>query len=205
MRRAATWATALAAVLLTMLVACAEEGVVVERGSGRPLDGVVVVRTWQGSIAVPVQGYTQCHHFELATSDADGRFRTGWRPFGGDSKITFAYKRGYHITAGTNYQDRIVMEPHASDGPSRLQQILGRSLPWSCPDTKRLIEPILRPRHQEAMEAASTPAEYDLADGLLGAIESMTLGMEAASKNLKARRQQRAAAAQAARDAGAKR
>ena len=190
-------ATVLAAVLLTMLVACAEEGVVVERGSGRPLASVVVVRTWQGSLAVPVQGHTQCRHFELATSDAEGRFRTGWRPFSGDSKITGAYKRGYHIATGTNYQDRIVMEPHASDGPSRLRQILDMSLPWSCPDTQRLIEPILRPRHQEAMEAASTPAEYDFADGLLGAIESLTLGMEAASKNLEARRRQRAAAARA--------
>ena len=198
-------ATALAVVLLTMLAACADEGVVVERDSGRPLAGVVVVRTWQSSIAVPVGGYTKCHHFELATSDAEGRFRTGWRPFGGDSKVNAAYKRGYHMAPGTNYQDRIVMEPHASDGSRRLQQILERRLPWSCPDTERLIEPILRPQHQEAMEAASTPAEYDLADGVLGAIESLTLGMEAASKNLEARRRQRAAAAQAGRQGGANR
>ena len=199
---AAMLATAVAAVSLTMLVACAEEGIVVERDSGRPLAGVVVVRTWQGSIAVPAQGYTKCRHFELATSDAEGRFRTAWRPFGGDSNITAAYRRGYHIASGTNYQDRIVMEPHAQDQPVRFQQIFNTPLPWSCPDTERLIEPILRPQHQEAMEAARTLKEFDWADGIMGAIETLTLGTPAASKNLEARRRQREAAARSAQRPG---
>lgn len=57
----------------------AMEGRVVDEATGSPLQGVLVIAEWSGDVGGPVQSSRTCFHLEIATTDADGRYRiNGW-------------------------------------------------------------------------------------------------------------------------------
>ena len=55
------------------------EGRVVDEATGNPIQGALVIAQWSGDVGGPVQSSQTCFHLEIATTDADGRYRIpGW-------------------------------------------------------------------------------------------------------------------------------
>jgi hypothetical protein len=77
-------------------------GRVTEAGSGRPIEGAVVVVYWEGT--VPIKGSHACVHVETAVTDREGRYRTHeWRfdrpTIYGDHEMRYsAYKPGMQFS-----------------------------------------------------------------------------------------------------------
>lgn len=57
----------------------AMQGRVVDEATGNPIQGALVIAQWSGDVGGPVQSSQTCFHLEIATTDADGRYRIpGW-------------------------------------------------------------------------------------------------------------------------------
>jgi hypothetical protein len=186
---------ALFAVSAAISPVLADDGVVVDRSSGQPIPGAVVVRVWHGSVPVPVQSSLQCYHAAAAHADGQGRFSLSSysfsKPFllGRSDYIATAYKPGYRFVSAVD-PARVLMEPLSSDRAQRLAQIISMRIPLDCPleDVKTFIDPILRPVYREAMALARTREEWQQADDFLSVVESLELGSDVASANALARR-----------------
>jgi hypothetical protein len=84
------------------------------------------------------------------------------------------------------------MEAHAREKALRLEQILDERLPWTCPEPQiRALVPVLRGMYEEAVEASQGEHDLERADGILGALESLTLGSEQAYTRTHVRRLER--------------
>src|SRR5829696_2829453 len=98
----------LAMVGVWSLVACAQEGLVTEKGTNKPLADVVVVKSWRGSLWSAVQTHSTCYHATYARSDKEGRFSLplfSWRFKSVSDRRTVmdvVYKAGYHVVE-TNF------------------------------------------------------------------------------------------------------
>ena len=184
-----------ALMMLTSMTACAQSGQVTEKGTQKPLEGVVLVKVWRGTLPGVVQTSQKCYHLATARSNNEGRFllpRFSTRlsaTFDRSAYIEVAYKPGYHV-ADTNFEDRIVMERHSDSPAVRFEQILKRDIPYECPkdEVRTLIDVVLRPTHSELMELVETRLQFERADGILDAIETLTIGQEAAYANSQRRR-----------------
>lgn len=181
------------AAALALLYACAQSGVVRDRKTGRPLEGVVLIQSFEGSLPMPVESHTRCFAVDTARSDSAGRYRMPALSLHmGEGRIVGAYKRGYHQAPDPSPEDVILMEPHAPEKSLRLEQILDERLPWTCPDTDlRALLPVLRGLYEEAVEAAQGEHDQARADGILSGMEGLTLGSEQASTRAEARRLER--------------
>lgn len=176
--------------MLAMLVPVAAfaRGIVVDT-NGRPLANVIVVHIRQANLSLGVQPHTACVDLRWTQSDAEGRFS------GQASTAYLAYKRGYHrVRERAASGERLVMAANSSDQTQRFYQVVDSvQLPWDCPKAqlRALVEPVLRPRYDEAASIAQSPREVERADGLLNGIEWLTLSREQAALNLEARRRKR--------------
>ena len=167
---------------LAAFTCSAQAGMVVEKGTGRPLGGVVIVREALGARGFVVQPGTACVHSDFGTSGPDGSFRIwSFNPFD-KSYVIAAYKAGYHMDRKASDNDRIVMEPHASDRALRLRQILDLGLPGSCGDetNRTLVEPVFLPWYREAAKDVTTYQEFTRVDGILFLAEELTMGKDVA-------------------------
>jgi hypothetical protein len=188
-------AAILGSAALVSLDSRASDGVVIDRETGRPLAGAIIVREWHGVRPGPVQTSMECYRLASTTSDAGGRFSLrsisfSFTPFLFDrtTYIQTAYKTGYHYVSSTN-EARVLMEPNAPDRATRLAQVLDLRIHFDCPrdDTEVLVEPVLRPAYREAQALVRDKDEWIRVDALLRAIEARDMGWEAAERRSVAR------------------
>ena len=189
--------TAFALMGAASLTACAQEGRVTEKGTQRPLEGVVVVKAWRGTVIGVVQNSQKCYHVAHARSDREGRFslpRFSWQLNDIADRRAFieaAYLPGYHVVE-TNFEDRIVMERHSDSPDVRRAQVLEAvaKMPLDCPreEVRRLVDPILRPTYAELEPMVETQSQFEKAEDILGMIDVFTLGDDAAHANSLRRR-----------------
>jgi len=130
-----------AAILLTgctMIVSgCEMNGRVVDRETGAPIPGALVIAEWKGDVGGPVQSSSVCFHLEVVTTDADGRYHIpGWarRPatdweggFFGVRNVEVTrklYKAGHSVMLyDANDPSTISMTPARGTSLERLEQL----------------------------------------------------------------------------------
>ena len=58
---------------------CAMDGRVVDKETGKPIPGALVIVEWSGAVGGPVQSSRVCFHLEVVPTDANGRYHIpGW-------------------------------------------------------------------------------------------------------------------------------
>jgi hypothetical protein len=185
-------------ILLASVNAWAEAGQVVEKDSNAPIEGVTVIRAWRGVLQSPVQATQKCFRLDFATTDAQGRFslpRFAAMPagiFNARSCTEAAYKPGYHMVE-TNCRDRVVMARNSGTRAQQFAQVMQIEIPFMCPpeDVLRLRAPVLQSLYQEGLTLADSDAEFESAEMVMNAIESLTLGQQEADRNFRRRLGQR--------------
>lgn len=76
-------------------------GVVIDKSTGKPIEGAIVVAQWQGAAVHLVDSRTVCFHVESATTDQDGRYNIAAVPaapvgvMGESALVAGVYKEGY--------------------------------------------------------------------------------------------------------------
>lgn len=76
-------------------------GVVIDKATGEPIEGAIVVAQWQGDGFHPVDSRTVCFHVESATTDQDGKFNITAIPptpvavMNASAYVAGVYKEGY--------------------------------------------------------------------------------------------------------------
>jgi hypothetical protein len=120
-----------AAIMLTgctMIVSgCEMNGRVVDRETGAPIPGALVIAEWKGDIGGPVQSSSVCFHLEVVTTDAEGRYHIpGWarRP-ATDSEGGFFGVRNVEVTR-TLYKSGYRLMMYESKDPSTMSMIPAR-------------------------------------------------------------------------------
>jgi len=196
--------------LFTALVAAsplshALSGRIVEEGTGKPMEGVIVVGAWRGELEGFGEPKSTCYYLDTATTDAEGEFSMHKWSINLNPLLMYrqisvqAYKRGYHLSREPHPVGSYVMAPNSADPQVRFAQIIPR-LDFDCPHNElKKLAPVLKSIYEEAKRAAQTPRERDLADGVLFALEFVTLGNETARDNQMARQRAQAEAEARAR------
>lgn len=197
-RRRAARVAGLAAALFAA-VAAAEEGVVVDARTGRPLEGVYVVARWRGDKLSPVQAARGCYRVQLASTAADGRYRVEFpgRPTLRPREIAF-YKPGYRVEDAARDAAPTPLRPFAGTFMQRFAEygsVWGRD----CPDAGRVLRPMLEAMAAEAERLARTTAEREKAAGMRFELDVDIEGLAAANQRYEARVRQIREAAKGAR------
>ena len=87
-------------------------GKVIDKSSGQPIEGAIVVARWKGDILSPVDSQTVCFHVESTLSDKEGKFHIPFwvgMPKGivNQERFVKVYKEGYVEVVGQNQEDDI--------------------------------------------------------------------------------------------------
>ncbi len=175
------------------------KGTVMEEGTGRPVEGAIVVVRWvhYGSAGL-VDSRTSCRHVETATTDAQGRFevpgRSTFSLFGETVHYFTPYKAGYEevplaAARPKSAEENIVMRPFRGTRGERMDQ-LSRFTGMQCghwENYSRSLLPLYRLVVAEAMSVATTIEEKRAAVSLQRELEEMELGQDEAWRNWRKR------------------
>jgi len=142
----------------------AEQGVVVDKDTGEPIEGVYVIGHWEGYVG----GHNVCFHAEGTRTDAQGRFVfPAWRNTGPYNTTRYQqyaprpYVRGYKDVGG--HITRMEMVRFTGTREERLGYL--RSLiPGSACDpaarsSRRNLFPFFEAIYQEAKDLSNTPED----------------------------------------------
>lgn len=154
-----------------LATACARSGQVVDKATGKPLEGVFVMAIWDGYIPGPVGPASRCYDFEITRTDRNGNYRLprySWdlRPWIlGRHRYQDYYLAGYEQAPG-NSRDSPVMQMRSISGDvgSRLHRMESSASYRYClsrGDRKRKLVPLYRAQAEEARRLAVTPAEKE--------------------------------------------
>lgn len=86
-------------------------GVVIDKSTGKPVEGAIVVAQWQGAGFHLVDSRTVCFHVESATTDQDGRYNIAALPaapagvMGESALVAGVYKEGYREVSYKDTQE----------------------------------------------------------------------------------------------------
>lgn len=183
------------AIILTALFSSlAEEGVVIDKTTSKPIPGAVVVATWTGVVGVMVQGSTQCFKAEVRVTDEKGRFEVSsfsWNlnPFMIKRQRDFiVVASGYREAADWNPGDpRVLMEPQAGSKSDQFKR-LPRFQPLGCHVPPGVLLPYLKARYAEMKSLAGTKEEKLETSRVLSEIEFIEIGDTEALKRSSLRR-----------------
>ena len=143
--------------------ALALEGTVVDKESGKPLEGVFVIAKWSGAAPNPVQASTICLHGEMTITDKQGRFTISstsgnFNPLIGNRQRTVEiYKPGYQDSVETNVDElRFVIEPNRAAAADRFNEVFSTRAPAGCGMDEKQKVPFLKAKVQELEPLATT-------------------------------------------------
>lgn len=148
-------------------------GQVLEWPSGKPLEGVHVTGTWQGSIPQYVQAQSVCYHVAAAVTDTQGRYRlptyTDVDPRIEDRWISYrSYKAGYKesLDERGRYRMRegnLYLEVDPRQGSARVKYLSGMSDVLWCGggagESEGAAYPALKAVYAEAVQQAAQEPE----------------------------------------------
>jgi hypothetical protein len=183
-----SWGYRLRSVLPPLLLwassipAVAESGIVLDKDTGNPIPGAVVVATWHGIISVPPEARSKCYHAEVAIAGDGGHFRIS--SFSGNLN-PFMLDRQRHITVlAPGYREsleskprdvRVLMERRVGDKSDQFKQ-LSRTGFLGCSSDQKIFLPALKLLHGEMVLLATSTEEKLVANRILYNIESVELG-----------------------------
>src|SRR5450432_2308644 len=133
----------------------AEQGVVLDKTTGKPIPGAIVVATWNGVVGVMVQGTSQCYKVEVAIADDKGRFDVS--SFSGNLNPFMMDRRrelsvlvpGYRESTDWDPRSLRVLMDRQTGSKSEQFQHLPRALAFSCAGDERVLLPFLKALYKE--------------------------------------------------------
>jgi hypothetical protein len=172
----------------------AEQGVVLDKTTGKPIPGAIVVATWNGVVGVMVQGTSQCYKVEVAIADDKGRFDVSsfsgnLNPFMMDRQRDFTVVApGYRESAKWFPRDpRVLMELQTGSKSDQFKH-LPSTQALGCFDAERVMLPYLKALSREMTSLATSIEEKMEVSRVLFDIESIELGEDEARKRSGRRR-----------------
>lgn len=160
----------------------AANGRVVDKATGKPIEGVFVTAEWYASVSGVVNsGSTSCYHFAITQTDRDGKYvLPDWSwffwPFHFDRYTTYDYYYPYYvIDARPDKQKNVEIEMRRFTGANelRMNMLANRSF-IGCESREKLAQktiPIIRARFNEAKEIAKSPTELELLKSIKSLLE----------------------------------
>lgn len=176
-------------------------GVVIDKSTGEPVEGAIIVAQWQGAVASPAHSQTECYHAETATTKEDGTFRIPaflggpWYIMNKRSFVSAAYKEGYRQMSNREIeeanvqealQDVIYLVPFAGARAERMKYLSTLAPP--CEGLE--LVPLYRALYEEANKIAVTKQEKLKALSRLYDLEKQTIGADSAWENFKNRKRE---------------
>jgi hypothetical protein len=168
----------------------AEQGVVLDKTTGKPIPGAIVVATWNGVVGVVVQGTSQCYKVEVAIADDKGRFNVSsfsWNlnPFMIDRlRGVTVLAPGYGFSADWDPTSlRIPMEPRTGTKSEQFKH-LPSTQAVGCFDAERVMLPYLKALSREMASLATTKEDKLKASSVLFLIERIEVGADEARRRL---------------------
>jgi len=145
----------------------AEQGVVVDKDTGEPIEGVYVIGHWEGYVG----GHNVCFHAEGTRTDAQGRFVfPAWRNTGPYNTTRYQqyaprpYVRGYKDVGG--HITRMEMVRFTGTREERLAYLwkMAGSTCNQAGSSKRNLFPFFEAIYLEAKELSKTQEELEKLD-----------------------------------------
>lgn len=176
-------------VLVLALTACAKEGLVLEKGSNKPLAKAFVVVEWDGVASLGIESRSRCYASEVTQTDANGRYRVSsfsWNfnpAILARSQTVYAYLPNYKGPIQLSDQAPILLEPREEGSSQKFLAISRIPLAAHCEgnwDDKSFI-PVRRARAIELQALAQTAEEVRIATGLLEGVRALELGRQSTS------------------------
>jgi hypothetical protein len=157
----------------------AEDGVVIEAESGRPIPNAIVVTTWRGQAMVPGEGGTICQKAEIAVTDVQGRFSVSSTVLNPGLYLTrrrvSVLSRGYRGAEGRDSDSLRV--PMVVDRRPANEWLAAMAYPMGgCQLDHRAFLPYYRELFEEAAPLAKTIEEKLKVNEVQYQIESVELG-----------------------------
>jgi len=185
------WITLACPLMIAALSAHGESGTVVDEATRQPLEGVVVVASFRGSVLNPLTPHSTCYHLDVAVSDSRGEFNVDrlsgdLKPWVTDRRRGLQFfKAGYRISpawkADTN---PVLLRRFEGSVDERFETELRLPMPGSdCDGYFEKQLPLARAMHQEASTIATSYEQRLRASMLQFELERRTLGDTVAKKH----------------------
>ena len=157
-------------------IAWSYEGRVVDKDTGKPIEGAYVVAAWRGSLISPPERVSVCFHVDVTMTDKEGKF--SFSDWSGNinplivnrrMELEVFYKAGYYWDLSKPFpiiNKTFVLTPHSGTPEERFEQINALRVPIDCEkprDGKKLF-PLLKEVFAEASAAALSPKQKMAAD-----------------------------------------
>lgn len=154
------------------------DGVVLDKVTGLPIPGAVVLATWRGQRSDLAHGSTVCYHVETARTDAVGKYRIlawsepfDWRRAMIGSRILSveAFKPGYmRPTKGISKGEKVFVVPR--DRITYFEDLNSFFISSICPESGSSgnnLYPFLDALVKEAQLVARTPEQHKLVQNMV--------------------------------------
>jgi hypothetical protein len=149
----------------------AANGRVIDKVTGKPMEGVFVTAQWFASVSGIVNsGRTSCYHFAITQTDKDGKYELpewSWVfwPFHYDRYTAYDYYYPYYvIDARPDKQKNAEIEMRRYTGASEQRMtMLAKANFFGCGSAgaSSILAQMLRARLSEAKEIAKSPTELE--------------------------------------------
>jgi hypothetical protein len=160
----------------------AEQGVVLDKATGRPIPGAIVVATWHGVVRTFVEPASQCYKVEVAVADGNGRFDVSsfsWNlnPFMMDRlRGVTVLAPGYGVSSDWDPTSlRILMEPQTRSKSEQFAR-LPSTYPLGCFGANKAILPYLKTLYAEMLPLATSTDEKMKAANVAFEIDFIEVG-----------------------------
>jgi len=197
-----SFAFILAVLALVPATVWSYEGRVVDKDTGKPIEGAYVVAAWRGSLISPPERVSVCFHVEVVMTDKEGKFSfSDWsgniNPLIVNRRIEpeVFYKAGYYWDLSKPFpiiNKTYVLTPHSGTPEQRFEQIKV-PIPLECglKDSAKKLAPLIRTIYAEAKEAAVTDKQKESAEGWLYTADIFEFDISVADKNKQLRQIER--------------
>jgi hypothetical protein len=179
-------------VALLGLVACAREGLVLEKGTKKPLVGAFVIAQWNTSANLIVETRSGCDASQVTQTDANGHFQFP-RPLNPfrlmKAPTIYAYTPSYEVFMQMADGEPILLEPLKGKNSEKFVAVSGAPFGAFCDgnqDNKSFI-PVRKTRLLELQRLAQTPEELRIVDAETYGIDFLEFGESVAVANQRKR------------------
>ena len=175
------------------------EGRVVEEGSRKPIEGVIVVVKWEGYISALVDSQRVCVYVQTTTTDKNGYYKfPAWKKsseIGPVQKIKpdiTVYKTGYQwpdkILGKYNEYYLTPAKGTSSERLEYLNKVKRNTVCGAAGKSKENLLVLRKALYNEAQNLTKVPKDQKVVEALLRSLEKIEFGFEEAEKRSSERR-----------------